>query len=113
MQTQISTGLAKDSHTSRNRFPSVHYAIGNEHITAFRYDYATQRLFEKVGKEYLPVIAFHPSFASGGQALKWAEVYAVSLQAALSTRYGRANAALARRAAQCEADLAIWGMVQL
>lgn len=106
-------GLRNDAHTSRNRFPQVFYAIGNTHMTSFRFDVNTGILCEKVGNEYLPVIAFQPRFENAGQAFKWASVYASSLQAAFSTRFGLANPALSKRASQCEADLAVFGKVQI
>ena len=106
-------GLRNDAHTSRNRFPQVFYAIGNTHTTAFRFDVNSGILCEKVGNEYLPVIAFQPRFENAGQAFNWAAKYASVLQDYAGLR-GTASAhwQCNQRAAQCQADLHVWGKAQ-
>lgn len=106
-------GLRNDKHTSRNRFPQVFYAIGNTHTTAFRFDVNSGILCERVGNEYLPVIAFQPRFENAGQAFKWASVYASKIQTALEHRFFAAHPHLAKRYGQADADLAVWGKAQI
>lgn len=106
-------GLRNDGNNYRNRFPQVFYAIGNTHTTAFRFDVNSGILCEKVGTEYLPVIAFQPRFENAGQAFKWASVYASQLQDWQSTRYGKWRPEEAKRASQACADLAVWGKAQI
>ena len=105
-------GLRNDAHTSRNRFPQVFYAIGNTHTTAFRFDVNSGVLCEKVGNEYLPVIAFQPRFENAGEAYKWASVYASQLQEWQKARWGRWYPEGAKRASQASADLAVFGKAQ-
>ena len=108
-------GLRNDEHTSRNRFPQVFYAIGNTHTTAFRFDVNSGILCEKLGNDYLPVIAFQPRFENAGQAFKWASVYASKLQD--WSLLGRCKPSplrpIAYRDAQCQADLAVFGKAQI
>lgn len=106
-------GLRSDDHSSRNRFPQVFYAIGNTHTTAFRFDVNSSVLCEKVGNEYLPVISFQPRFENAGQAFKWAAKYASVLQDYASLRgTSSAHWQCNQRAAQCQADLHVWGKAQ-
>ena len=108
-------GLRQDDHGARNRFPQVHYAIGNTYATAFRFDVNSGILCEKVGNEYLPVIAFQPRFENAGQAFTWASVYASKLQdwSLLGSCKPSPLRPIAYRDAQCQADLAIFGKTQI
>lgn len=102
-----------DSNPNRNRFPFVHYAIGNEHTLAFRFEVATGVLCEHVNGAYVPVIAFSPIFDSAGKAFIWAQTYQKAYREALSCSIGRRLApCFARDHAQAQADLRVFGKAQ-
>jgi len=102
-----------DSNPNRNRFPFVHYAIGNENTLAFRFEVATGILCECINGQYNPVIAFSPIFESSGKAFIWAQTYQKAYHAALSCSIGKRLApCFARDHAQALADLRVFGKAQ-
>jgi hypothetical protein len=101
-----------DSNPNRNRFPFVHYAIGNKYTTAFRYEVTSGILCEHIDGAYVPVIAFEPRFENAGQAFKWAAKYATVLQDFAKLRGAKAHWPCNQLAAQCHADLHVWGKAQ-
>jgi hypothetical protein len=102
-----------DSNPNRNRFPFVHYAIGNQNTLAFRFEVSTGILCEYIDGQYIPVIAFSPIFENSGQAFIWAQTYQKAYHAAMSCSIGRRLApCFARDHAQSLADLRVFGKVQ-
>jgi hypothetical protein len=102
-----------DSNPNRNRFPLVHYAIGNANTLAFRFEVSTGILCEHIDGAYVPVIAFSPFFESSGKAFIWAQTYQKAYHDALSCGIGRRLApCFAREHAQAQADLRVFGKVQ-
>jgi hypothetical protein len=103
-----------DSNPNRNRFPLVHYAIGNENTLAFRFEVATGILCEHIDGAYIPVIAFSPFFESAGKAFIWAQTYQRAYHDALSCSIGKRLApCFARDSAQAQADLRVFGKAQV
>ena len=103
-----------DSNPNRNRFPLVHYAIGNQNTLAFRFEVATGILCEYIGGAYVPVIAFTPYFENAGKAFIWAKTYQKAYHDALSCSIGKRLApCFARDAAQAIADLRVFGKAQI
>jgi hypothetical protein len=103
-----------DSNPNRNRFPFVHYAIGNENTLAFRFEVKTGILCEHIDGAYVPVIAFSPIFENAGKAFIWAKTYQKAYHDALSCSIGKRLApCFARDHAQALADLRVFGKAQI